>query len=505
MFLLHGVCFSRNPVALGREASQLLDDGRFLDALSVYEELTDTRLPVPWRATGYLQIGGIRSLFLDDLIGAEQALNEAVSLDPEGPLGARAYFKLGMIYHEQSRYAEAAAAFDRHVELDPGGVNAPTAEFLAGQCRRLVGTEPVVEEPTAEERATYNAASKQIRVALVRGERSVTIGCKGNWKAIPANRNDAVEMAPGEVTVVPRGNDLEVKGHHLQDLVFHFLSLDDNPLVVNGVPLGGEVEIRLDGNDMLVINRVDVEEYLRGVVPKEMPASWPSAALEAQAVCARTYAVYQMAKRRDYAFDVLSTVESQVYGGEGAHHPRADEAIATTRERILLFEGEPALALFHSSSGGSTEDIETVWGSALPYLKATRDPHSPAMEWTITMSLKDVEGALKRHGIDVGTLKQIRFEDATESGRFTYVRVQGSRDSVVIRSNRFRLCVGSGAMKSTRVRDCSKKGNLALEGTGFGHGVGLSQWGAKAMAANGVSAAEILAFYYPGTVLGELR
>lgn len=505
LLVLPGICFSRNPVALERDASQLLEDGRFLDALSIYEELTDSSLPVPWRARGFVQIGGIRSLFLDDLVGAERALKEAVELDPAGPMGARAHFKLGMVYHEQFRYGEAVTQFEQHLQLDPGGVNAPTAEFLARQCRGLIGTEPAVEKPHAEQPNIYKAVSSEIRVAVVRRTRSLTMGCEGGWKALPTDGDEAVEMSPGAVTVLREGSGLTVKGKKLQGAEFHFIPLGEDPLEVNGVPLAGEILVSTDGTDAVAINRVDIEEYLRGVVPKEMPASWSRTALEAQAICARTYALYQISKRRDYSFDLLSTVESQVYGGESARHPRADEAIAATRGKILLFDGEPALALFHSSSGGSTEDMENVWGSGLPYLKATPDPHSPSMEWDFSISLKDAERALERHSIHVGKLKRIRFEDTTESGRYEHVRVEGSKDTTVVRSNRFRLCIGSGAMKSTRLRDRLSKGKLVLEGTGFGHGVGMSQWGAKVMALNGASAAEILAFYYPGTVIGELR
>jgi stage II sporulation protein D len=505
LFFLPGVCFSLNPVLLEHDASQLLEDGRFLDALSIYEELTDSSLPVPWRARGYLQIGGIRSLFLDDLVGAEAALKEAVRLDPLGPMGARAHFKLGMIYHEQSRYEEAAGEFDRHLELDPGSVNAPTAEFLAGQCRRLIGSLPVVEKPDLEQQSTYKALTTEIRVAVVRDTRSVSIGCKGSWRALRAESDDAVEMSRGDYVVVREGDVLRVTGRDLRSDEFRFVPDGDDPLEVNSVPLVGHVQVCINGQDALAINRVDIEEYLRGVVPKEMPASWSSAALEAQAICARTYAIYQISKRRDYSFDVLSTVESQVYGGESARHPWSDGAVAATRGKILLYDGEPALALFHSSSGGFTEDMEDVWGSGLPYLKATPDPHSPAMDWDLSISLKEIERALERHNVNVGTLKKIRFEDPSESGRFRYIRLEGSTDTALVRSNRFRLCVGSGSMRSTRLRDRWSRGKLVLAGTGFGHGVGMSQWGAKAMAVEGASAEEILKFYYPGTVLGELR
>ncbi len=120
------------------------------------------------------------------------------------------------------------------------------------------------------------------------------------------------------------------------------------------------------------------------------------------------------------------------------------------------------------------------------------------------MSISDVERALGKRGIKVGRLRKISFEDKDGSGRYEKVKLEGTKGSVAIRSNRFRVSVGAGAMKSTRFEHGFKKGQLVVEGTGFGHGVGMSQWGARSMAAEGLSAEEILEFYYPGTVVGQL-
>jgi len=495
---------SANAVAIDREAAALLEDGRFLDALSVYEELTDAAFPIPWRAKAHLQMGGILSLFLDQFDDAAGMLGKAVTLDPHGPIGAEAHFRLGMIHHELGGYQEAAKAFEQYIEIEPMGANAATAEFLIGQCIALAGMprEEIPEEAAPSN--NYPIRDTTLRVAVLKNQNAVSLSCKKRWRVSSMNGENPEPLEPGILSVSCSSSQVEIKSHSIRSHELLFSALEDGSVEVDGVPLPGEVNVIISKGKLLVVNIVDLEEYLRGVVPSEMPASWPAQALEAQAICARTYAIYQKIKRTDYEFDLLSTVESQVYGGARVRHQRSDMAVAATNGKILLHEGRPALTLFHSSSGGHTEDIGRVWGSSVPYLRGRSDPNSPPLDWSFTMSLKDVERALGKRGIKTGRLSEIVFEGKDESGRYEKVKIEGREDSVTVRSNRFRLSVGAGAMKSTRCEYSCKKGQLIVEGTGFGHGVGMSQWGAKSMAAEGLSAGSILEFYYPGTAVGRL-
>jgi len=302
--------------------------------------------------------------------------------------------------------------------------------------------------------------------------------------------------------VTYRGDELVVGSWKSSASHLTFASSGEDLLDVNGMRIPGVVRVVGAKGKLLVVNILGIEEYLRGVVPKEMPASWPGSALEAQAVCARTYAVYHKLRRRDYEFDLLSTVASQVYGG-AEHDARADSAIARTRRRIVLFKGEPALTLFHSSSGGHTEDMDRVWGSGLPYLVAHEDPHSPANEWKLSFSKDDVSRSLSACGEVSKGIRTIEFVDKDASGRYERVKVIRSDGEALIRSDRFRGCIGAGTMKSTRIGVSAKGNTFTLVGTGFGHGVGLSQWGARGMAAKGATVEGIIEFYYPGTTLGR--
>ena len=147
-------------------------------------------------------------------------------------------------------------------------------------------------------------------------------------------------------------------------------------------PYRGEIEVSVAGQRLNAVNHVGLEQYLAGVVPHEMPSSWPAEALKAQAVAARSYALSR--RVRGKAFDLYADVRSQVYGGLAAEHPRASAAVQATAGKVLLWEGRPIDALYHSTSGGTTISAAEAFGTAVPYLVPADDPHSaisPVHRW----------------------------------------------------------------------------------------------------------------------------
>ncbi len=154
------------------------------------------------------------------------------------------------------------------------------------------------------------------------------------------------------------------------------------PLVVDGKEFRGKIEISSNGKQLEVVDVVGLEAYLKGVVPSEMPAKWPAAALQAQAVAARSYALANLAHQRD--FDLYSDTRSQVYGGVAAESPAADDAIAATKGEVVLWHSKVADTLFFSTSGGRTASAEEATGTAVPYLVSVPDPYdtaSPVHDW----------------------------------------------------------------------------------------------------------------------------
>ena len=197
----------------------------------------------------------------------------------------------------------------------------------------------------------------------------------------------------------------------------------------------------------VTVNTLRLDQYLRGVVPLEIPALWTPAAVQAQAVAARTYAAYERAHPRASIFDICDTWSCQVYGGVEAEHPASDEAIAATRRQILRYDGGPAFTQFGSSSGGWTS------AGSVPYLTAQADPYdgwsgNPNHDW----SEKVTDARLESAWPALGNLRRIvvpsRDGNGDWGGRVTTLRLVGSRATVTVSGDTMRSTLG---LKSTWV------------------------------------------------------
>ena len=275
-------------------------------------------------------------------------------------------------------------------------------------------------------------------------------------------------------------------------------------LQVNGRWYRSRVSVRAVEGRVLVINHVGLEQYLYGVLPREMYVSWPQAALQAQAVAARTYVLYHMLVRQGYSYDVLSTTSSQVYGGLDGEHPATNRAVDATRDLVLFNGRQLVLALYHANSGGVVEAVEDVWGARLPYLRRVVD--TPSLQgrgarWTCALSASEVVERLVNYGVACENIESIQPVKRSGSGRVEQVALGGQGASVVISGNSLRLMLGPSVVKSTRFIVEKEDESFVFTGTGYGHGVGMSQWGAYAIAKNGDDYQSILAHYYPGTEL----
>ena len=328
--------------------------------------------------------------------------------------------------------------------------------------------------------------------------------------------------------------------------------------------------LRAVGGNLTVINVVDLEDYVKGVVPYEMDKNWPLAALEAQAVCARTYACRTGSHQN---FDVCSTTCCQVYYGIGGSSAVTNQAVENTAGEMLYYDGVLIQnAVYHSSNGGATEDVANVWGSTRGYLKGKVDLYEsqisiPNYEWSVTYTASELTWILEQKGYNIGTVKNVYVSEYTPMGNVKKVTFEGSRDKLTVtgdtcrtifysstynksvRSLRFGInasgpvasssggvyvntsrnklavlegisvisgkgivgllsgnsfsvltadglsTVKTGAAPQSQT-NTNKSGTFVLAGTGNGHNVGMSQYGAKAMAELGYSYDEILNFYF---------
>jgi stage II sporulation protein D len=267
----------------------------------------------------------------------------------------------------------------------------------------------------------------------------------------------------------------------------------------------GAVEVRRGGSGLQVVNRVPLEDYVAGTLGREVYQSWAPETLKAQAVVARTYALYQRARRpAEAGFDLAADTSSQVYGGVDAETPGVRAAVDSTRGEVLEYEGEAILAAFHSASGGRTASAEEVWGEPLPYLVSIPVRHeedSPDTYWRARVSGTTLARALIPLGHPLGSIREARVTERSASGRALAVALVGSEGSARVSARALRTALGASVVRSTLFEIRPAQDGFVLVGSGHGHGVGMSQWGAQAMAQRGASYREILATFYPGTAL----
>ena len=268
---------------------------------------------------------------------------------------------------------------------------------------------------------------------------------------------------------------------------------------------GAPSTVGMPDGRMALVTTIDVDQYLQGVVPLESPPSWPTAALQAQAIVARTFVLARRSLSRPW--DVQAGDSDQAWGGVEAEHPAATAAIQTTRGRTLTYAGGAASVFYSSCCGGHTADITTVWnGAPLPYLRGVVDPYctaAPEYRWSRAVPLERAVAAFgARTG---GTLTGTALTEPDATGRPRGVALLGTTTATIPVAD-FRRALGYDVvrslwLRSVRIDAAQATPRLLIEGSGRGHGVGMCQWGTKFFAAGGAGAAEILAFYFPGTTL----
>lgn len=436
----------------------------------------------------------------------------------------------------------------------------PQAESLAGQIS-LAGAaayavlvaegEALVYLPVAENGVSEAGALPVCKEAVD--------ACEVTFSGEAEEKPYLIRMVAGERVLLADG----AGGNYPQ-----FAAAEKNEDGIYAVDLGtgsyrGRIEIGRYGrkSSLTAVNVVPLEEYLYGVVPCEMPASWHMEALKAQAVCARSYALIKAGYHAETdikrGFRMVDTVQSQVYGGISYEHPRSTAAVNATKGETLCYENRTVTGYYFAASGGHTESVEDVWGFTIPYLQGVPDIYetNPSKKpWSVTLSEDELKRLLRSEGEDVGNVKKVTQEVVTSSGRVYSLRIIGSLGSVglatdalrnvlELASTKFRVfgadsvpdtvtVQGASGTKTTAIHDCyvigadgvvqnadglteqyvvlgadnmtshpryaPEEGEYLFAGMGHGHGVGMSQSGVYGMADAGFTYTEILEHYFTG-------
>lgn len=337
------------------------------------------------------------------------------------------------------------------------------------------------------------------------------------------------------VSVSVRGNKISVNGKAIDSIVT-LKPTSGDIFTFEGKSYRGVLTLRANNGAMMVINAVPLESYLYGVVPQEAIPSWPAAALEAQAVAARTYALHTMEQNKNQPYDVSTSTDHQVYGGVSGETQSTTAAVNHTKGIVMLYNNRPINALFHSDGGGYTEDSVNVWGSDIPYLKGVKDytnSNSSASNWTVSTSRSALEGKLNAASKGVGQLKSIQLtplgnpgkatSDRGVSGRIKSATFVGTAGKVTVSGDDLRGMLGlkstlfdfyvnqnpTSSIGKSYHTFTGKNDTVYIKGHGWGHGLGMSQWGAAEMAKRAGAGdtnyyQTILRHYYSGITLKKM-
>jgi len=354
------------------------------------------------------------------------------------------------------------------------------------------------------------AGAPAVRVLVAEGRTNLTVSSSGGLTVTDASgRRILAQRRGGEAfRLLLKGEAVVIRETGTSASVLLVWPGRLPTLDLEGQAFRGRLEVQRFNRSLAAVNVVDLEDYLQGVLKDEIPPGWPAEAAKAMAVVARTYAVYQMEQNLGEFFHLRATTASQVYGGAAGEDARTSWAVQATRGQILTFGGQPIPAFYHSCSGGATEDALDVFGPNFDTVVGVKDDFSlscPYILWVERFSGQQVERALRRAGYSIGRL--LRIEDLVRSrtGRILRLAVYHTRGTLTLEGKRFREALGNDIIRSTDFEVRADTGGFTFIGRGWGHGVGLSQWGAKEMADLAYQHKDILKFYYPLAEIGSLN
>lgn len=337
-------------------------------------------------------------------------------------------------------------------------------------------------------------AQSQARIALQEKGSSVTVAADAyTLKATQGAR--VLSKSSGRLTFRP--------GSAEKDVLF----VPRNGIFYwNGRGYRGYLRVLERDGKLLAINHVPFEEYLAGVVGGEIPAAWPAATQQALAVAARTYAVYLLSDPRDSEYDLVATDQDQVYAGLDGESGSSRRALEATRGLVLRgSDGRVLKAYFSSNCGGHTEDSEPVFGDKVPHIGGVDDPYCPDASWSASFSFETVRTRYAKDGKPLGKITSVTVTGYDSSGRMVDVVVKDDQGHEYRdKSQDFRRIMGYRELRSTKCKLTVKGQRLSFSGQGWGHGVGLCQWGALTMGEQGMGFRDILRHYYrEATLTGE--
>ncbi len=493
LLLLSNRYLFADPIFI-QKSRELILRGDFAGAVSYLKTWESVKLSPHEKAKLYKEEGDIYLFYLHDPSDALKAYSHSLEYaKPFSEEYLKSFFGLTQAHARKGEVKKALKILENLKSIYRGRPEIASINYMMGEIKKFKIQERGTHKPSKKKTGKPPFATipenppVKVKLGMIHSFRELG---KINFSAITV-------FLPGGISDTLRSLQ-EINSNQFPAGTTFTIRSYRKTLSFRGKRYRGSFILKLlDNGKIEVINVLPLEDYLKGVLPWEINPRWPFEALKAQAVAARTYALYHILQKNEY--DLESTVLSQVYKGASIENPATNMAIEATKGEILTYNGYPILAYFHSCDGGFREVPENVWGVSFPYFARGIDPwcmYHP-QKWRYTLSLSEITTRLKRAYPFMGSVKKII--PVRDGQTVIFLLIKTSRGNIKIRTNNFRLIVGPSKIRSA-IFTLRKKGNLYIfEGKGYGHGVGLSQWGAYYMARAGKNYREILQFYYPGT------
>ncbi len=426
----------------------------------------------------------------DGLGAAMPAYLQAIATAPGESQAQILRYQLALSWLEFGNRAEALSLLTTILERQPGhelaaplykqivGKDRPDLpEFAPDELSAPPAAAPVPGPPTTKSAATVHLPRLTVRMRVPAEATKWQVALpKGGWQ------NGAAVFRPGWKGTLAQLN----RGS------WQVVESVDGDLVEMSVN-AWQGRARLARSGAYVVLELPLDQYLTGVVGTEMSSSWHFQALKAQAVASRTYVVRTLLEPRSGSgWDVRGDVMDQAF------RPLADggtiaRAVAETSGEVLVWEDDVAMIFFHADNGGISEDPKYVWGFDLPYYQIKKDPFSDQVDpWTASVTVKEIA---RRLNLPAASRVLLQKDPSGRVARIRWIGADGS--DRIVSGNDFRLAVGPRKVRSLLFDARLADGTFQFDGRGYGHGVGMSQWGAKRMAERGMKYRDILAYYYP--------
>jgi len=340
-----------------------------------------------------------------------------------------------------------------------------------------------------------------LRVLLINDTREAQLAINGSYQ-ITGSLTNIIDQGQGlqKSKIFITNGCVNIGNKQYNNSEIRITGLRDGAIELNNVRYRGEIRVvQQFNNKFSVIEEVDLESFISGVLGSEMPPTWDEEALRAQAVTARTYVMYKKKVRGNdaYHLDMLDLA----YRGMSSESPRLNKIVQDTKGVVMVYNWNIFPAYFHSTCGGHTEDVRSVFGKdSIPPLSGVMCNYcnnSKYSRWSTDINKSEIERRLGDAKVYVSNIYSIKATNLGAGKHGSRVEIVSANGSKEMNANDFRLMVGPNYLYSTAFDSKNNGKSITFSGRGWGHGVGLCQYGAQAMAEKGFQWTDILKHYYP--------